>query len=207
MFESTTFPLKTIGEMCTLKSGTTFDKTEELAYGEIIYIKVSDMNLVGNEKYIVTSKTFVTRATAKNTIIPANSVIFPKRGGAIGTNKKRINTNEICVDLNTMAVTPSRELNIQYLYQYFQLIDMGKLYNGSSVPQINNKDIAPLIIKVPPIGLQNQFAEFVKLIDKSKFVGHSKYFYEKFLRLCRQPWHIPKLCLFLYVLKGVAPAR
>jgi type I restriction enzyme S subunit len=69
-----------------------------------------------------------------------------------------------------MAVTPSQELNIQYLYQYFQLIDMGKLYNGSSVPQINNKDIAPLIIKVPPIELQNQFAEFVKLIDKSKFI-------------------------------------
>ena len=47
---------------------------------------------------------------------------------------------------------------------------MGKLYNGSTVPQINNKDIGPLKIKVPPLELQQQFAAFVEQIDKSKFV-------------------------------------
>jgi restriction endonuclease S subunit len=43
------------------------------------------------------------------------------------------------------------------------------LNNGSSVPQINNKDIEPLIIPIPPIELQNRFADIVKQIDKQKF--------------------------------------
>ena len=34
----------------------------------------------------------------------------------------------------------------------------------------HNKDIEPLIIQIPPIELQNQFAEIVKQIDKQKFV-------------------------------------
>ena len=176
MFENKGFPLSTIGKTCVLKSGKTFSKELEQSFGDILYIKVSDMNLSGNEKYITTSKTFVSKHIAGKTIIPTNSVIFPKRGGAIGTNKKRINQCEICIDLNTMAVTPKAGLNIQYLYQYFLNIDMGTLYNGSSVPQINNKDIEPLTIIIPPIELQNEFAEFVKLIDKSKFIDYSKYF-------------------------------
>ena len=168
MFSTLDCEIKTIEETCTMKSGTTFSKYEESDSGEVFYIKVSGMNLPENDKYIKTSFLFVSRKVAGKTIIPANSIIFPKRGGAIGTNKKRITEQEICIDLNTMAVTPSNELNIQYLYQFFQNLDMGKLFNGSTVPQINNKDIGPLKIKVPPLTLQNQFATFVQQIDKSE---------------------------------------
>ena len=34
-----------------------------------------------------------------------------------------------------------------------------------------NKDILELDVYVPPIELQNEFADFVKLIDKSEFYG------------------------------------
>ena len=171
MFEKRGYPVSTIEETCTLKSGTTFSSELELPVGDIIYAKVSDMNLPENSKYIRTSKTFVSRETAGKTLIPAGSVVFPKRGAAIATNKKRIAENSICIDLNTMAVTP-KELDLQYLYQYFQNIDMGTLYNGSSVPQVNNKDIAPLIITVPPREKQIEFSEFVEQSDKSKFAAN-----------------------------------
>lgn len=170
MFSTLNCEIKTIEETCTMKSGTTFSKDEESDSGEVFYIKVSGMNLPENDKYIKTSFLFVSRKVAGKTIIPANSIIFPKRGGAIGTNKKRITEQEICIDLNTMAVTPSNELNIQYLYQFFQNLDMGKLFNGSTVPQINNKDIGPLKIKVPPLELQNKFASFVQQIDTTKTI-------------------------------------
>ena len=48
------------------------------------------------------------------------------------------------------------------------MIDLGALSDGSSVPQINNKNIAPLVICLPPLELQEQFATFVKQVDKSK---------------------------------------
>jgi len=166
---SADFPLKRIDKVCSLKSGTTFDKRYELTEGTMLYCKVSDMNLIGNEKYLTISKTYVDRNYGSKFAIPKNSVVFPKRGGAIGTNKKRITKDDTCVDLNTMGVTPSKALTIEYLYQYFQNIDLLSLCDGSIIPQLNNKNIGPLIIKVPPIVLQSEFASFVEQIDKLKF--------------------------------------
>lgn len=48
------------------------------------------------------------------------------------------------------------------------MVDLNTLNNGSSVPQINNKDINPLNINIPPLSLQNEFANFVHQVDKSK---------------------------------------
>lgn len=42
---------------------------------------------------------------------------------------------------------------------------------GSLVPHISNKDILNYEIIVPPLDLQNQFADFVALTDKSKVDG------------------------------------
>lgn len=158
----------TIGECCTLKSGTSLPADKENEGGAIPYVKVGDMNYLGNEQYITTSSRFVTVQTAGAGIFPVGTVIFPKRGGAIGTNKKRLTMLPICADLNVMGVTAGSKLTSQYLMAYFNMIDLGALDNGSSVPQINNKDIAPLVICLPPIALQEQFAAFVKQTDKSK---------------------------------------
>ena len=169
MFDESDFPIRKIEEVCSLKSGTTFDKSSELEFGDILYCKVSDMNLEGNEKFMIRSKTYVSNEVGLKSSIPAYSTIFPKRGGAIGTNKKRLLIKDTCVDLNTMGVTPSNKINPEYLYQYFQNLDLGSLCDGSTIPQLNNKNIGPLSIKVPPIELQNKFADFVQQIDKSKY--------------------------------------
>ncbi len=158
----------TIGNCCTIRSGTSLSAEKENEGGIIPYVKVGDMSYPGNEHYITTSSRFVSEKTAGSGVFPIGTVIFPKRGGAIGTNKKRLTTIPICADLNVMGVTAEEQITPQYLMAYFCLIDLGALDNGSSVPQINNKDIAPLVISIPPLPLQNQFADFVSLVDKSK---------------------------------------
>ena len=162
------WPKKTIGDCCTLKSGTSLSAEIENEGGPIPYVKVGDMNYPGNEKYITTSSRYVSAATAGKGLFPVGSIIFPKRGGAIGTNKKRMTAVPICADLNVMGVTSNGELRAEYLMAYFNMIDLGTLDNGSSVPQINNKDIAPLLICIPSKEMQDTFAEFVSQIDKSK---------------------------------------
>ncbi len=158
----------TIGACCTLKSGTSLPADKENEGGAIPYVKVGDMNYPGNEQYITTSSRFVSEQTAGTGVFPVGTVVFPKRGGAIGTNKKRLTRLPICADLNVMGVTAGRRLTPQYLMAYFNTVDLGTLNNGSSVPQINNKDIAPLLICIPPMALQEQFAAFVEQTDKSK---------------------------------------
>ena len=162
------FKIYSIGDICSLKSGTSLPLNVENEGGDIPYIKVSDMSLPGNERYITISSRYVTQKTAGKGIFPVGSVIFPKRGGAIGTNKKRLTQIPICADLNIMGVIPGANIMPQYLLSYFDMIDLGKLDNGSSVPQLNNKDIAPLKILLPPLSLQEQFAAFVEQVEKEK---------------------------------------
>ena len=141
---------KTIGETCTLRSGTTVSPTLEKPIGDIPYLKVADMTFDGNEDQITTSSRFLSDTDVRvSAIIPKGATIFPKRGGAILTNKKRITSLPICADLNIMAVIPSSQIDAGLLYFYFLNVDMRKLGTGSSIPQINNYDVAPLLISFP----------------------------------------------------------
>ena len=157
-----------IGDCCTLKSGTSLPADVENEGGPIPYVKVGDMNYPGNERYITTSSRYVSTITAGNGLFAVGSILFPKRGGAIGTNKKRMTKLPICADLNIMGVSSNGALLPEYLLTYFDMIDLGALSDGSSVPQINNKNIAPLLICLPPMELQREFASFVSQVDKSK---------------------------------------
>lgn len=140
----------TIGETCTLKSGTTVSPALERPGGDVPYLKVADMSFEGNEDQITSSSRFLMRADIKESaLIPTGATIFPKRGGAIMTNKKRIAALPICADLNIMSVIPSRKISARLLYYYFLNVDMRKLGSGSSIPQINNYDVEPLEISFP----------------------------------------------------------
>ena len=161
-----------LGDVCTLKSGTSLSNEILSNKGEIPYVKVGDMNLQQNASYINMSSNYVARQDIEKQIFPVGTVIFPKRGGAIGTNKKRLTSREICADLNIMGIIPSEKLLSSYLYSFFQTIDLASLQNGSSVPQINNGDIFPIEIPLPPLAIQQKIADILDraniLIEKRK---------------------------------------
>ena len=97
------------------------------------------MNLPENLIEITTSSRFVNSDEIKpKQIIPEGAIIFPKRGGAIATNKKRKIIKPTIVDLNTMAIIPSKKINKDYLFYWFQLFDLNDISNGANVPQINH---------------------------------------------------------------------
>ena len=153
---------KNIGEVCTLKSGTTVKKSLEKATGDLPYVKVADMACEGNEDEVITSTRFLNKSdTGVNAAFPVGTTIFPKRGGAILTNKKKLTGVPIYADLNIMGVIPSQALQPKFLYFYLLNVDMRRLGSGSSIPQINNYDIAPLLIPFPEM-----HSEQKRIIDK-----------------------------------------
>ena len=168
--EKTTLPadweIKKLGEVCDLKSGKTISKSIERSEGEILYIKVGDMNLIGNENYIQFSNRFVDKSDINsNQIIPIGSIIFPKRGGAIATNKKRRIAKPTIVDLNTMALVPSKIVDENYLFHWFQKIDLAELSNGANIPQINNYSFDDVSISYPKSIAQQK--KIVAILDKA----------------------------------------
>ncbi len=152
-------------------SGTTFDAALEKEAGSYAYVKVGDMNLQGNELVIETSSRYVDPDEKMlRSLISTGSVIFPKRGGAIATNKKRIIRNPVFVDLNIMAITPIFGVLTEYAYLWLSTLDLALLNTGTSVPQINHKDIDPLPFPIPPLAEQHRIVaridQLMGLCDK-----------------------------------------
>lgn len=58
--------------------------------------------------------------------------------------------------------------NIDFLYYMMELIDFSRFAQFSGQPKITQKPLEEFEYVIPPIELQNQFSEFVKLIDKQK---------------------------------------
>ena len=170
-----------IGQICILKSGNS--NANNSPSGSLPFVKVGDMNIEGNEVFITCSSRYVDYESNKKGVFPVGSVIFPKRGGAILTNKKRLTATEICCDLNIMGVFPKYDiLTPEYLFAFFQGVDMASIYDGAAIPQINNGDISPLRISFPNVQTQKCIVSRLEdLNDKCITLQQN---YQKTLTLC-----------------------
>ena len=155
-------------QVTDLKSGVTVKKELEEEYGDVAYIKVSGMSLKGNENEITTSNMFLNKVSIKNSnILPIGTTIFPKRGGAIATNKKRITAIPLCIDLNTMGVIPNQEIVLpHYIYFYFKTIDLLTISNGTTIPQINNYSFDGLKLSLPNLVVQKEEIEKMRHMEE-----------------------------------------
>ena len=147
----------------TLPDGVPFSGQE----GGFLCLKVSDLNSPDNSTTVFSSKLW-TENRGKGIAAPANSVVIPKRGGAIGTNKKRILSRAAVLDPNLMAIGAAESLEPLYLYHWFFTFDLLDITSGSSVPQLNKRDLTPLPIPVPPADLQARFATIVQSVEQQK---------------------------------------
>lgn len=149
-----------IGEIAQIASGQTPKGIEALAgrSGSLPWYKVSSMNAKGNE-HTLSSSEFMLRQedfeTLRLRLFPTGTIVFPKRGGAIATNKKRKIGKPGALDLNLMALVP-KQVDPEYLWWWVQTLDLAKLSNGSNVPQINNGDIEPLVVPLPSPAEQSE---------------------------------------------------
>ena len=126
------------------------------------------MNVPGNEHYMNKVSLYL-RDSAKYKVFPPDSIIYPKNGGAVFTNKKRILTVNSLIDLNTGAYIPSNLVDNKYAYYLFSTIDFNKFYKGTSVPTVDHDSICELFFGLPPLVEQKeivkQLSEVFKNID------------------------------------------
>lgn len=120
----------------------------------ILFAKVSDMNLLGNELNIVrTNHTIDVETVAKLrvNVHSAGTVIFPKIGGAIATNKRRILVRPTAIDNNCLGITPSEVISTRYLYLLLTSIDFTEYQAGTSVPALSQGTLGLIAIGLPPL--------------------------------------------------------
>lgn len=164
---TTTLQYRRLDELCDFYAGATLPTGSDYTGQQDghLLLKVGDMNLSGNEKFINATREWTLQLPNSATLAPADSIVFPKRGGAIGTNKKRLLRREAILDPNMMGVRARNGLDTRYLYHWFLQFDLMLISNGSTVPQLNKKDLAPLKIPLPPLSEQKRIADILDKAD------------------------------------------
>ena len=161
-------------EIADVRAGSAFPiKYQGNIEGKYPFYKVSDMNLTGNETLMCASNNWVeenTVKTLKAKLFPKDTVIFPKVGAAVHTNKKRILSTNGLVDNNVMGVT-IRNYNLcipYYLLYWFEFIDLGDLSNPGPLPAITATTVKNTKIPLPPLPEQRAIAHVLQTIQEAK---------------------------------------
>ena len=146
-----------LDDIGTFISGYTPKSNELTTQGKIPYFKVADMNTAGNEIWLTKTKLYLKNNTAR--IYEKNTIVYPKNGGAIFTNKKRLLQQDSVVDLNTGGYKAIESLNLMYVFNYFLTIDFRLFYKGTAVPTLDNKQLRELLFPLPPLAEQERIVE------------------------------------------------
>ena len=159
-------PLKRIGKF---QAGAGFPISEQGNTGEdILFAKVADMNHLGNQKEIVSASNTVSRAAARRLgakIFESGTIIFPKVGGALLTNKRRLLTRETCIDNNLMGCVVAGA-DTKFAFRILSWLDLGRLAKPGPVPAISEGEVREIRIALPPVPEQTAIARFLDHIDR-----------------------------------------
>ena len=148
-----------LGEIVDITSG---DAPAKFFEGNTPYVKVDDLNYC--DKYLTATQNHVD-TSYKIKKIEKGSVVFPKRGAAILTNKIRILNVQAYMDTNMMSLNTDKA-NLEFLYTVISNIGLYKIADTSTIPQINNKHILPYPIFFPTLPEQTAIGSFFQEIDQ-----------------------------------------
>jgi type I restriction enzyme S subunit len=161
----------TLGNVCNLITGKTPPSLERSINGiddssrTVPFYKVGDMNL--HSEFLCESRLYLSVKQVEDRrlfILPIGSVVFPKAGGAIATNKKRVISVPGPIDLNCMAAIPIQGTNPKYLSWWFQSINLSSYADGSILPQLSKGKMSDIPVNWPNQKLQE---EIVLSLEKS----------------------------------------
>lgn len=144
-------PLKRLGRF---RSGSGFPIDEQGQQSlELPFFKVSDMNLPGNDRVMTIQNNSVSHRTAGRLgapVFPAGTIVFPKVGGALLTNKRRVVERPCCIDNNLMGCVV-RHGNPQFVLLLLEHIDLATIAKPGPVPAISEGEVRGIRTAVPPL--------------------------------------------------------
>ena len=174
MFENEKYPKKTLSELTNKITDGSHNPPTGIAENEG-YMMLSSQNIINNSinydnvRYL---KKEDFEKENRRTDLQKGDVLLTIVG-TVGRTAMITEESNIVLQRSIAVIKPNTEINSVYL--------VGALNSESVIKQLNKgakgvaqkgiylNDLKKIIIKVPPIELQNQFAEIVKQIDKQKF--------------------------------------
>lgn len=170
--DSKMYPYKMVKELTEVISGGTpsRDVSEYWEEGTIPWVKTTELhnNVVTKVEEYITKKG-LNNSSAK--IVPVGTVLVAMYGQGKTRGMTAYLEIKACTNQACACILPSDKINQKFLWYFFILSydNLRDLAKGGNQPNLNGNMIKTYPILYPPIELQNQFAAFVKQVDKSKF--------------------------------------
>ncbi|WP_447965602.1 hypothetical protein [Nitrospira sp. Ecomares 2.1] len=143
---------KYVGRLYSTPSVLDNELTED-SVGNSMYLKVSDLGAVDDSLRLTHSRLYVKRSLTRRST-RRSLLVFPKRGGAIYTNRVALVDLACLVDPNLMCWEISERFDPHYVALLLKTRTLADLADVSSVPQINNHHINPIPFPAPPVDEQ-----------------------------------------------------
>ncbi|MBO4504311.1 MAG: restriction endonuclease subunit S [Bacteroidales bacterium] len=158
-----------LGSLCEIKSGFAFPlKYQGKKDLSIPFFKVADMNHPNNRFEMKESDNYVDDSilkTIKGQTYPAGSLVFPKIGATINTDKKRMLSMNSVVDNNIMVLIPNKkQLDSHFLFYFFNTFKLSDIINTGAVPTISAETVRNIQIPDLDIAEQNIIANQIDTI-------------------------------------------
>lgn len=139
-------------------------------------LPVVSLNEMPSEEYLLKNDDIVfVRSNGNKALVGRSVAVYP--------NDTPTTFSGFCIRYRLQDTSVS----VPYLLRVLKSDDMRLKMagRGANIQNLNQQILGTLIIPVPPIELQNQFADFVKQVDKSRFITSKEKirrvkFYDKF---------------------------
>src|SRR5690554_5812925 len=131
-----------------------------LEEGRIPFLKVASLSASNID---VSSWDWFVSSEYQGALRPAkNFIVFPKRGAAIFLNKVNVVNRKAVIDPNLMGWEISEGHVTEFYAHVLKCRGLSELADVSTVPQINNKHVAPEMFPVPPVEEQRGIVRFLE---------------------------------------------
>ena len=178
MFDSAHYTMCSLSEVCEITDGSHYSP-KEMPDGMFPMLSVKDMTDSGfdySNAKLIDQQTY--GDLVKSGCQPKSGDVLIAKDGATAFQKGFVlNNSKPQVLLSSIAIIrPNRAILNSTFLLYYLFSDevrkdvLRKRISGSAITRIVLKDFKSINVKMPPIELQNQFADFVRQVDKSKYI-------------------------------------
>lgn len=137
--------------------------------GSYPFYKVSDMNNEGNSTFMFDANHWISEKVCQRigaNTFPANTIVFAKIGAAIFLERKKILSQESCMDNNMMGfILNETQARPRFIHYLFHNIKLGNLVSATALPSLNGKEIGELSFDVPDPEEQTAIATILSDMD------------------------------------------
>ncbi|GIW90643.1 MAG: hypothetical protein KatS3mg109_1075 [Pirellulaceae bacterium] len=160
-----------LGEVANAVNGFGFPKRYQgHSSGPIAFLKVSDLNDPLNEPYVTRAANYVdarTLTALRGHAYEPGTVVFPKIGGAIATNKKRKLAIRATFDNNIMGLVANRDVvDADYLLMWLYTIDLTTLARIGPVPSIRQSVVHEQQFPLPSLDEQRRIVAHLEAVQE-----------------------------------------